>query len=35
LKLDGRLYCWGYNNGGQIGDGTTLARFTPTLVVRY
>jgi len=19
---DGRAYCWGYNGGGQLGDGT-------------
>jgi hypothetical protein len=28
----GALYCWGFNLGGQIGDGTTTERRTPTLV---
>jgi len=27
---DGSVSCWGYNGFGQIGDGTTDWRFTPT-----
>ncbi len=27
-----QVYCWGYNNVGQIGDGTTTNRNIPTLV---
>lgn len=28
----GNLYCWGHNSTGQVGDGTTAARYVPTLV---
>lgn len=30
IKDDGTLWAWGYNNYGQIGDGTTTDRHTPT-----
>ena len=26
---DGRTFCWGQNDGGQIGDGTKIDRYTP------
>jgi alpha-tubulin suppressor-like RCC1 family protein len=27
---DGRTFCWGLNSSGQIGDGTTITRTSPT-----
>lgn len=32
LALDGRVYCWGLNAWGQVGDSTTTDRFTPVPV---
>jgi alpha-tubulin suppressor-like RCC1 family protein len=32
LKPNGRVYCWGHNDQGQLGDGTTQDRYIPTLV---
>ena len=29
-----RVYCWGWNEHGQLGDGTRTPRQTPTLVVK-
>jgi alpha-tubulin suppressor-like RCC1 family protein len=29
MMSDGRVKCWGYNNYGVIGDGTTTQRLTP------
>ena len=28
----GKLYCWGQNSDGQLGDGTTTNRFSPKAV---
>ena len=33
LTTDGRLYCWGYNFYGQLGDGTNSETNTPVQVV--
>ena len=32
IAQDGSLYMWGENDYGQIGDGTTKARYTPTQI---
>jgi alpha-tubulin suppressor-like RCC1 family protein len=32
LKTDGTLWAWGWNNFGQLGDGTTANRSTPVQV---
>ena len=32
LKKDGTVWTWGYNNYGQLGDGTTARRLTPVQV---
>ncbi len=32
VRTDGSIYCWGLNDFGQVGDGTTTSRNTPTLV---
>lgn len=29
VTADNRLYCWGYNNHGQVGDGTQTDRLRP------
>jgi alpha-tubulin suppressor-like RCC1 family protein len=32
IRSDGKSYCWGRNDQGQLGDGSTAPRPTPTLV---
>jgi alpha-tubulin suppressor-like RCC1 family protein len=32
VTTQGRVYAWGYNSEGQLGDGTTTRRTTPTLI---
>ncbi len=31
-RVSGSLYCWGGNDDGQLGDGTTVSRPAPTAV---
>ncbi|MGC5324432.1 cadherin-like beta sandwich domain-containing protein, partial [Brevibacillus sp. SYSU BS000544] len=33
LKDDGKVYTWGLNNNGQLGDGTTDSKSTPVQVL--
>lgn len=33
LKGDGTVWCWGRNQSGQIGDGTTQSRWTPVMIM--
>lgn len=32
IRSDGRLYAWGRNNLGQLGDGTTIDRMHPSYI---
>jgi alpha-tubulin suppressor-like RCC1 family protein len=32
VDSEGAAYCWGSNNNGKLGDGTTVAKTVPTLV---
>lgn len=32
LRVDGSLWAWGYNYGGQVGDGTTVNQLSPVRV---
>ncbi len=32
VKMNGSLYCWGWNNWGQLGIGTTVASAAPNLI---
>lgn len=32
LTETGHPYCWGWNGSGELGDGTTIDRFSPTPV---
>ena len=33
LSREGRVFCWGGNEFGQLGNGTTEAAFTPVEVL--
>lgn len=33
VNTDGDVYCGGLNVYGQLGDGSTVDRFVPTVVV--
>ncbi len=32
LRSGGQVACWGWNDGGALGDGSTIDRLTPTMV---
>jgi alpha-tubulin suppressor-like RCC1 family protein len=32
IKTDGTLWAWGYNNSGQLGDGTVINRSSPVQI---
>ena len=32
INSDNKLFCWGYNECGQLGDGTNTTTYTPTPV---
>ena len=32
ITTDGKLYMWGYNGYGQLGDGTTTVRYSPVQI---
>jgi hypothetical protein len=35
IKNDGTLWCWGYNNAGQLGDNTTAHKSSPVQTTAY
>lgn len=35
IKKDGTVWAWGWNEGGQLGDGTTIDRYIPVQVMNF
>ena len=35
ITSEGRIYTWGYNDFGQLGDGTTIDKYIPTVTSYY
>ncbi|MFZ8804962.1 MAG: RCC1 domain-containing protein [Candidatus Calescibacterium sp.] len=34
VKQDGSLWCWGKNEVGQLGDGTTTSKNSPVKIIQ-
>jgi alpha-tubulin suppressor-like RCC1 family protein len=32
IAVDGRVWSWGFNESGQLGDGSTIDRWTPIAI---
>ena len=35
LAEEGKVFAWGYNTYGELGDGTTVSRPSPVLVYPF
>ena len=35
IKTDGTLWCWGFNNSGQLGDNTIISKSSPVQTIAF